>query len=330
MLTAQDIQLPEEAFEALKGKVFKVRQTRKVNFRVSIGQVFNYHPVTGRRIAPFSGPKVTAQLSPITTLTIGEYGLNAIRSIIYDQDFVYQGQAETGEFLFFKEEVNFTLSGVTHHIPAAMKILRVIGGSAEVEDVIDPSEYSFTYTVNGVKTTVNYSSDEVAAMLNLTPEQFEASVYTKWIATSPDPTTNITSVFAIPIKTDEGYVTSLYVNEQIIDPANYIAKATHYGKRTSVKLHYIAYNDCTSESADSSAGYESGNFGACAKFNNRVASEPIDLPFDLTKEFAVLEARFCEQPESGKEYRVSGYFDAKANEVIPALPRKTGNGVVFI
>jgi len=330
MLTAEQINLPEEVFEALKGKVFRTRVTRKVTFGVQTGQVFNYHPTTGRRIAPFSGPKVFAKLGLPVSEKIGEYGLNAIHAIIHEHNFVYQGQAETGEFIFFKEEVNFILNGQTYHVPSAMKILRVNGSVAEIEDVIDPSSYTFTYTVNRVKQTVTFSDEEVAAMLNMSVEDFNEAVYTKWIADSPDPLNNITSTFAIVTNSPNGYFTDLYVNEELIGPANYGTRFTHYGKKTGVKLNYVMYNSCTPATADASAGYEAGNFGACAKSNNHDWATPIDFPFDLEKEYAVLEARVCEQPETGKEYRTHGYFDIKTNQPIPRLHRKTGEGVIFI
>jgi hypothetical protein len=329
-LTAEQIQIPDEVFQALKGKVFRTRTQRKVVFSVTIGQVFNYHPTTGRRIAPFSGPKVIAKLSPVSTQAIGEYGLNAIRSIIHDQNFVYEGQAESGEFIFYKKEVNFLLNGNLHHIPAAMKLLRVNGNTAEIEDVLDPAEYTYTYTVNRVKTTVNYSKEEVAEMIGVTPETLDELVYTKWTANSPDPQQNITSSFSLIRKEGQGYVTDLYINEEKTDPATYGQKFTHYGKKTTVRLNYVVYNDCTPATADASAGFEKGNFGTCAIAKNHSFSDPYTPSVDLDREFAILEARVCEQPETGKEYRISGHYNLKTEENIPGLIRKTGEGVVFI
>jgi hypothetical protein len=322
MLTHEKINLPEEIFEALKGKVFKTRTVRQVTFTEGIAQAFNYHPTTGKRIAPFTRVQVKARLLAPVTRTLGEYGLNAIHSLIHDQDFAYQGQAETGEYLFFKDEVNFTLNGQSYHIPSAMKVLTVDGSGATLETVSDPTQYTFKGKT--------YTAEQVAAMCGLTEAQFNLEVYDRWDANSFDQSTHITSTFAIVRETNGGYITDLYVNEVETDPTTYSQKFTHYGKKTSVKLNYVIYNDCTPATAETSAGFEAGNFGTCAVIKNHAWNTPIDFAFDLERKYAILEARVCEQPETGKEYRTSGYFDMKTNQPIPRLHRETGEGVVFI
>jgi len=316
------INLPEELFEAMKGKVFKTRTVRQVTFTEGVVQAFNYHPTTGRRVAPFTRVQVKARLSTPVTRILGEYGLNAIHALIHEHNFEYQGQAETGEYLFFKDEVNFTLNGQTYHIPSAMKMLTVTDTGATLETMSDPTQYTFKGK--------SYTEEEVAALCGLTEAQFNQEIYDRWNAINQDQSTHITSTFAIVREVELGHVTDLYVNEELTDPATYGQKFTHYGKKTSVKLNYVMYNSCTPDNADTSAGYEKGNFGTCAIVKDHSFSNPIDWNFDLEREYAVLEARVCEQPETGKEYRTHGYYDIKTNQPIPRLHRKTGDGVVFI
>ena len=322
MLTAQMINLPEELFEAMKGKVFKTRTVRQVTFTEGVVQAFNYHPTTGRRVAPFTRVQVKARLSTPVTRTLGEYGLNAIHALIHEHNFEYQGQAETGEHLFFKDEVNFTLNNQTYHIPSAMKMLTITDTGATLETMSDPTQYTFKGK--------SYTEEEVAALCGLTEAQFNQEIYDRWNAINQDQSTHITSTFAIVREVDGGHVTDLYVNEDAIDPATYGQKFTHYGKKTGVKLNYVMYNSCTPENADASAGYEKGNMGTCAIVKGHAFTAPVAYAFDLTREYAVLEARVCEQPETGKEYRTHGYFDINTNQSIPRLHRKTGEGVVFI
>jgi hypothetical protein len=312
--TPEFLGLPQEVIDILKNRVITAQTIRTP-------QLFDTWVRTGGIPAMRRETRVRQSTR---TSNLNGYALNWMHSQVHDSDFVYIGE-QSGSHVFRKEAVHFSLYGTEYYIPAQNIFV-------SAEGKIDVSIERTTYSYASNRQRVELTSDEVATLAGVSVETLYDWDIDTYTTQERNTSTHICNGFVKVETMLEGLVPTLYINGEQVHPSQYGNFTTMQGTRTSLRLNAVVYNDCTAETADASAGFEAGNFGACSIVKG-ITSFPFAVEFDATKEHAVVEFRYCELTgagnETGKEWRWHGYFNLKTGEQIPALIRKPHPDAVF-
>jgi hypothetical protein len=311
ILTEQFLGLPQPVIDLLKDRVVTAHTIRTP-------QIYDAWVRTGGIPAMRKETKVRQSTR---TITLNAYALNLLHSRVHEMDFVYMGE-ESGAHVFRKEAVHFTLHGTEHRIPAQVMYVNPNG---TIDTLTEAIEYS--YVTN--RQRVYYTAEETAALAGVsvsTLYDWDRDTMTTQVRNT---VTHICNAFVELNLTGSALQAQLYINGIARDVSEYGNFTTMQGTRTSLRVNIVTYNDCTPETADASAGYEAGNFGACSILKDTDPNLQFIPDADLTREHAVVEYRFCEQPETGKEWRWHGYYDLKTQQQIPSLIRKPHPDAIF-
>jgi hypothetical protein len=353
--TPEFLGLPQEVIDIAKNRVMRNERQRTVKFYTKNTPQYAFDRAGRRYITGFK--RETLPYLTTTQRNNNAYALNWLHSKVHEDGYEYSGQDEQGRHIFFRDEVEFWLPNfvltaeraarindqspferdqytphpdggyICYQHPSAFFVTEQ-NDEVIVEWLNDPEQYNYIGTVNGRRQTIVVSDDVVAETLGMTIEQLNEEVKTTWHGVNVS-AGQIANAFVVVDSNVNGTIEpSIYVNGTLTAPSQYGNFTTMQGTRTSLRLNAVVYNDCTAETADASAGFEAGNFGACSIVKG-ITSFPFAVEFDPTKEHAVVEFRFCEQPETGKEWRWHGYFNLKTGEQIPALIRKPHPDAIF-
>lgn len=252
--------------------------------------------------------RITGIRQATRTVTLPGYALNIVYDRVHGEDYIYLGE-QGGSHVFRKYAVHFSLNGTDHTVPASTMYVNADGS-------IDTVTEQVTYTVVINRQRVTLTAQELADRFGVAVDQILEWDRDTIVTQERNPETHICNVFAA---IGDGHESYLLING--IETSNYSEYITAHGTRTSLVLHHLHYNGCTAENADPACGSEAGNFGLCSKNKMYI--------FDLYKDFAITEYRYCEQPESGKEFRISAYYDWKEKQQLHSLPRIPVPGAIY-
>ncbi len=309
--TTDFLGLPQELIDILKDRVITQRISRAP-------QIYDTWIRTGTVPAL---RKETRVRQSSRTSSLNGYALNWMHSQVHENDFVYLGE-QSGVHAFRKESVAFSLYGKEHYVPSQNIF---VDQNGKIDIASESTGYS--YVTN--RKRVEFSAEEVAAMAGVSVDTLYDWDIDTLVTAERNTSTHICNAFVKVSDFETGLIAELFVNGNPTAPNQYGQLTTMQGTRTSLRVNIVTYNDCDASNADGSAGYEAGNFGTCSIAKNVDPTEPFTPSVDISREHAVVEYRFCEQPETGKEWRHHGYFNVKTGQQIPSLIRKPHPDAIY-